>query len=226
MLGDATVLTQDGGQRLLHLGDSGSVTGIQGVLDDGLLGAGGFLVLKNGLVDVGGGEFKRTDVSIEDGRIAAIGEGAGGGEVVDCTRFAVVPGIINSHSHSNENWFRGRFDNPGTNEGNFGLGFRTQIDPEWIIGGYGYFDIQGTDHDNTFYQVTLGLEALSVDWDFRVNGYIPTNSQQMGWSDPAKIVIAKPTFTIVGSSSGSQSTKKSSTKKPTTKKSSKKSSKK
>src|SRR3569623_311491 len=42
---------------------------------------------------------------------------------------------------------RGRFDNQGTNEGNFGLGFRTQVDPEWSIGGYGYFDIQGTDHD-------------------------------------------------------------------------------
>ena len=69
------------------------------------------VVLKNGLVDVGGGEFKRADVAIEAGRIASVGDGASGGEVVDCTRFAVVPGIINSHNHSNENWFRGRFDN-------------------------------------------------------------------------------------------------------------------
>jgi 5-methylthioadenosine/S-adenosylhomocysteine deaminase len=69
------------------------------------------IVLKGGLVDVGGGEFKRADVAIEGGRIASIGDGASGGETVDCTRFAVVPGIINSHNHSNENWFRGRFDN-------------------------------------------------------------------------------------------------------------------
>jgi len=69
------------------------------------------VVLKGGLVDVGGGEFKRADVAIEGGRIVSIGDGASGAEVVDCSRSAVVPGIINSHNHSNENWFRGRFDN-------------------------------------------------------------------------------------------------------------------
>jgi hypothetical protein len=90
---------------------------------------------------------------------------------------------------------RGRFDNQGTNEGNFGLGFRTQVDPEWIVGGYGYFDIQGTDHDNTFYQVTLGLEAMSVDWDFRVNGYIPTNPQQSA-PDEAKLEISGNTIQL------------------------------
>ena len=69
------------------------------------------LVLKNGLVDVGGGDFRRTDVAVDGTRIASVGEGASGVEEVDCSRFAVVPGIINSHNHSNENWFRGRFDN-------------------------------------------------------------------------------------------------------------------
>jgi hypothetical protein len=61
------------------------------------------------------------------------------------------------------------------------------------------------------------LPLTTGTWYYRVRGYdygLPTNSQQMGWSDPAKIVIAKPTFTIVGSSSGSQSTKKKSSKKP------------
>jgi cytosine/adenosine deaminase-related metal-dependent hydrolase len=49
---------------------------------------------------------------IDGGRITSVGDGAGaGGEHVDCTRFAVVPGIVNAHNHSNENWFRGRFDN-------------------------------------------------------------------------------------------------------------------
>jgi cytosine/adenosine deaminase-related metal-dependent hydrolase len=69
------------------------------------------VILKNGLVDVGGGVFRRTDVAIEGDRIASVGEGASGGEVIDCTRYAVVPGIVNAHNHSNENWFRGRFDN-------------------------------------------------------------------------------------------------------------------
>jgi hypothetical protein len=71
---------------------------------------------------------------------------------------------------------RGKFSTEPTQEGNFGLGYRTQIDPEWILGGYGYFDIQNSKNDNLFYQATLGLEALSVDWDFRLNGYIPINS--------------------------------------------------
>ncbi|MFO1056256.1 MAG: inverse autotransporter beta domain-containing protein [Dongiaceae bacterium] len=72
--------------------------------------------------------------------------------------------------------FRGTFSSQPTQEGNFGLGYRTQVDPSWILGGYGYFDIQNSENDNLFYQATLGLEALSVDWDFRVNGYIPFNA--------------------------------------------------
>jgi 5-methylthioadenosine/S-adenosylhomocysteine deaminase len=39
------------------------------------------------------------------------GTGSGGGESLDCTRFAVVPGMINAHAHSNESWFRGLWDN-------------------------------------------------------------------------------------------------------------------
>src|SRR5438067_739231 len=70
---------------------------------------------------------------------------------------------------------RGTFTAQPTEEGNFGLGYRTQISPEWILGGYGYFDIANSANDNLFYQVTLGIELKSVDWDFRLNGYIPIN---------------------------------------------------
>jgi cytosine/adenosine deaminase-related metal-dependent hydrolase len=72
------------------------------------------VILKGGLVDVGDGEFHRTDVAIQAGRVTAVGGEAGpsdAGEVVDCTRFAIVPGMVNAHCHSNENWFRGRWDN-------------------------------------------------------------------------------------------------------------------
>jgi cytosine/adenosine deaminase-related metal-dependent hydrolase len=69
------------------------------------------LVLRNGLVDVGAGTFHRTDVAVSGGLIAAVEDGLDGGEVVDCTRLAVVPGAINAHCHSNENWFRGLWDN-------------------------------------------------------------------------------------------------------------------
>lgn len=72
------------------------------------------VILKGGLVDLGDGEFDRADVAIQEGRVAAVGADAAasdGGEVVDCTRFAIVPGMVNAHCHSNENWFRGRWDN-------------------------------------------------------------------------------------------------------------------
>lgn len=43
------------------------------------------------------------------GRIAA--RAPAGAEVVDCSRRLVVPGMVNAHNHSNENWFRGMWDN-------------------------------------------------------------------------------------------------------------------
>src|SRR3954449_5332539 len=71
------------------------------------------LVLRNGLVDLGGGRFERADVGIEAGRVATVGarDDSARGEVLDCSRFAVVPGMVDAHAHSNENWFRGMWDN-------------------------------------------------------------------------------------------------------------------
>jgi 5-methylthioadenosine/S-adenosylhomocysteine deaminase len=69
------------------------------------------LLLRNGLVDVGGESFRRTDVLVADGRITAVGDDLAGDEAINCTRFAVIPGLINAHCHSNENWFRGMWDN-------------------------------------------------------------------------------------------------------------------
>jgi 5-methylthioadenosine/S-adenosylhomocysteine deaminase len=50
---------------------------------------------------------------VHEGRIVSVGSGvdAAAAEVVDCSRFAVVPGMVNAHAHSNENWFRGLWDN-------------------------------------------------------------------------------------------------------------------
>jgi 5-methylthioadenosine/S-adenosylhomocysteine deaminase len=74
-------------------------------------------ILAGGLVDVGDGEFERGDIVIDGATIAAVGPGAGGDRqaagaaIVDCARFAIVPGLVNAHTHSNEGWFRGRWDN-------------------------------------------------------------------------------------------------------------------
>lgn len=70
------------------------------------------LILENGLVAVGpGGDFRRANVVITDGRVAFVdGEAPESAERVDCSRFAVVPGMVNAHCHSHENWFRGMWE--------------------------------------------------------------------------------------------------------------------
>ncbi len=55
---------------------------------------------------------------------------------------------------------------------NFGVGYRTKINGDWILGGYGGFDTTNTESGHTVHQWSLGAEAMSADWDFRVNGYI------------------------------------------------------
>jgi hypothetical protein len=72
---------------------------------------------------------------------------------------------------------RAVFDDHSSREGNFGFGARRLFD-DWIFGGYGYFDIKESENDNTFRQATLGVELLSNDWDFRLNGYIPESDEE------------------------------------------------
>ncbi len=69
--------------------------------------------------------------------------------------------------------FRARMDDSDSREGNFGLGLREMLDNGWNLGGYGYFDHRKSPYDNSFNQATLGIEALSFDWDFRANAYLP-----------------------------------------------------
>lgn len=66
-----------------------------------------------------------------------------------------------------------RMDDNDSSEGNYGLGVRHMLESGWNIGGYGYFDRRRTEFDNHFNQVTLGIEALSQDWDLRANYYAP-----------------------------------------------------
>lgn len=71
------------------------------------------LVLENGLVAVGAaGEFRRASVAVAGGYVVSVdGEAPDGAERFDCSRFAIVPGMVNAHCHSQENWFRGMWDN-------------------------------------------------------------------------------------------------------------------
>lgn len=68
---------------------------------------------------------------------------------------------------------RTRMDDGDGLEGNFGLGLRHMLDSGWNLGTYAYFDRRKSELENYFSQVTLGLEALSLDWDLRANAYLP-----------------------------------------------------
>jgi len=66
---------------------------------------------------------------------------------------------------------RFRLDDDDSREGNLGLGLRHMLPAGWNLGGYGYLDRRRSPRGNDFRQATLGLEALSLDWDLRTNTY-------------------------------------------------------
>lgn len=61
---------------------------------------------------------------------------------------------------------------------NLGVGYRTKINNEWILGISGGFDSTQTDGGNTFNQWSAGIEAMSEDWDIRLNGYLADSDPQ------------------------------------------------
>ena len=58
-------------------------------------------ILKNGRVFTPGG-LAETDIGVTDGRVAALGTFADGGEVIDCAGLTVLPGVIDTQVHFRE----------------------------------------------------------------------------------------------------------------------------
>ncbi|QDU51695.1 hypothetical protein Pan110_40620 [Gimesia panareensis] len=73
---------------------------------------------------------------------------------------------------------RGNIFNDSSAEGNFGLAYRKMVNDEWIAGMYGFYDVRRSNYNNMFRQGSFGLELMSIEWDFRVNGYIPGQGPQ------------------------------------------------
>jgi 5-methylthioadenosine/S-adenosylhomocysteine deaminase len=69
------------------------------------------MIITNGLVVRPDGSAERLDIRIEAGRIAELGSLEGGDDTIDARDRLVAPGLINTHCHSNENYFKGCFDN-------------------------------------------------------------------------------------------------------------------
>ena len=55
---------------------------------------------------------------------------------------------------------------------NLGLGYRTKVDPDWILGLYAGYDRSQNNVGHMVHQFSAGAEVMSEDWDFHVNGYV------------------------------------------------------
>ena len=92
---------------------------------------------------------------------------------------------------------RGKLFDNSSSEGNWGVGYRSLIDDDWILGGWGFFDLRETTSGNNFLQGVLGLEALTYEWDFRVNGYLAEGGAQ-ATNSGANAVLAGNQILVVG----------------------------
>jgi cytosine/adenosine deaminase-related metal-dependent hydrolase len=120
------------------------------------------LILEGGLVDTGGGDFRRQDVYVDGGRL--VGAAPDGAERVDCSRRLVVPGMVNAHNHSNENWFRGMWDN-------------LPLEP-WMLFSYPALAAPAQSPDEIYLRTLVGaLEQLRsgatcvVDFIYELDGF-------------------------------------------------------
>lgn len=72
---------------------------------------------------------------------------------------------------------RGRFDNQDSQEMNLGLGYRQQINDQWILGGYAFYDQRSSPSGYRYKQATIGAELLSESFELRLNGYLPESDE-------------------------------------------------
>jgi hypothetical protein len=67
-------------------------------------------------------------------------------------------------------------------EGNAAVGYREMLQNGWNLGVWTGFDRRHTVAGTIFGQMSLGMEALSQDWDLRINGHLPFNNLKTVYS--------------------------------------------
>lgn len=70
----------------------------------------------------------------------------------------------------------GFFETDGL-QGTAGIGFRHVVG-DAILGVYGFADVTFTEHGNTFWRVSPGIELLGLNYEARINAYIPIGEDQ------------------------------------------------
>src|SRR5205823_8797938 len=110
----------------------------------------------------GGGGFRRGDVAVSGGRI--VERAPDDAERIDCSGFLVVPGMVNAHNHSNENWFRGMWDN-------------LPLEP-WMLFSYPVLAAPAQSPDEIYLRTVLGaIEQLRsgatcvIDFLYELDGF-------------------------------------------------------
>ncbi len=69
--------------------------------------------------------------------------------------------------------------------GNWGAGVRQVVAPDLILGMSAFLDAKRSDDDNSFTAFTIGAEALTSDFDARVNVHLPLETGAKGVLDTA-----------------------------------------
>ena len=76
---------------------------------------------------------------------------------------------------------------------------------QWSKTRYPFKPEPNPQNQNALGTMTLGTSVVlplsAGTWYYRMRGFnytLPTGAQQMSWSDPARIVVAKPKFKVVG----------------------------
>ncbi|MCI5074643.1 hypothetical protein [Oricola sp.] len=83
-------------------------------------------------------------------------------------------------------------------EGNAAVGFRQMTGSGFNLGVWGGLDVRRTANDNVFGQVSGGLEALSDNFDFRLNGYLPVTGPKTASAGDAEVFLTDSNIFMIG----------------------------
>ncbi len=92
---------------------------------------------------------------------------------------------------------RGKLFEEDVQEANLALGYRQMMPSGWNLGLWAGWDIRDSEADNTFHQVSVGLEALSERFDVRVNGYVPV-TEPKGSPGLAEVFLRGNNILMIG----------------------------